>query len=245
MADVTKTRDGYWQRVEEIFHLALDMPADARADFVHARCGGDAAVEREGLATLAGYEAQDRIGIRHAKQPLEGARFGAFEIVSKIGEGGMGAVYVARRLGDFEQRAAIKLISGTPAAAALMAERFLQERQILAALEHPNIARLLDGGVTSDGQPYLAMEYVEGVRLDEYCESNGLSVTQRLQLFRKICAAVHFAHQHLVIHRDLKPGNILVNQQGEPKLLDFGIAKVLAAPGSATDQTITMVATCC
>ncbi len=242
MADVTKTRDGYWRQVEEIFHQALDMPADARAVFVHERCGGDAAMEREVLGTLAGYEAQDRIGALRPAQSMEGARFGAFEIVRKIGEGGMGAVYLARRLGDFEQRAAIKLIGGTPAAAALMAERFLQERQILAGLEHPNIARLLDGGVSRDGQPYLVMEYVEGIRLDEYCESHHLSIAQRLRLFRGICTAVHFAHQHLVIHRDLKPGNILVNEEGEPKLLDFGIAKVLAAPGRGTEQTLTMVA---
>jgi serine/threonine protein kinase len=230
---------GYWQRVEEIFHQALDVPAEARTAFVRERCGGDAAMEREIQGILTGYEAQDRIGALHSSKPLEGARFGAFEIVRKIGEGGMGAVYLARRHGDFEQRAAIKLMSGTPAAAALMAERFHQERQILAGLEHPNIARVLDGGVTSGGQPYLAMEYVEGVRLDEYCESRSLSIPLRLELFRKICAAVHFAHQHLVIHRDLKPGNILVNEQGEPKLLDFGIAKVLDAPGD-TPETMTM-----
>src|SRR5580692_1129953 len=157
----------YWQQVEEIFHQALDMPADARAQFIRERCSGDAAMEREVLGTLAGYDAQERISARRSAKSIEGARFGAFEIVLKIGEGGMGAVYLARRLGDFEQRAAIKLISGTPAATALMAERFLQERQILAGLEHPNIARLLDGGVTHDGQPYLVMEYVEGIRLDD------------------------------------------------------------------------------
>jgi tetratricopeptide (TPR) repeat protein len=232
----------YWQQVEEIFHQALDMPAAARAQFIRERCSGDAAMEREVLGTLAGYDAQERISARRSAKSIEGARFGAFEIVLKIGEGGMGAVYLARRLGDFEQRAAIKLISGTPAATALMAERFLQERQILAGLEHPNIARLLDGGVTHDGQPYLVMEYVEGIRLDDYCESHQLSVPERLELFRKICAAVHFAHQHLVIHRDLKPGNILVTEQGEPKLLDFGIAKVLAAPDNGADQTMTLIA---
>ena len=207
----------YWQRVEEIFHQALDLPADARPAFIHERCGGDARMEREVQGTLAGYEAQDRIAALRATKSLDGARFGAFEIVEKIGEGGMGAVYLARRLGDFDQRAAIKLINGTPAAAALMAECFLQERQILAGFEHPNIARLLDGGVSSDGQPYLVMEYVEGIRLDHYSESHHLSIPERLELFRKICAAVHFAHQRLVIHRDLKPGNILITEQGEPK----------------------------
>ena len=231
---------GYWQRVEEVFHQALDLPAATRTSFIREHCAGDAAMEREVWGILSGYEAQDRISGEHATGSLDGARFGAFEIVSKIGEGGMGTVYLARRHADFEQRAAIKLIHGTPGAAALMAERFRQERQILAGLEHPNIARLLDGGVTSAGQPYLVMEYVEGVRLDEYCESHGLSISRRLELFRRICAAVHFAHQRLVIHRDLKPGNILVDEQGEPKLLDFGIARVLDTAGSSTQQTLTM-----
>ena len=244
MAEVAKPPE-YWQRVEEIFHQALNLPAGDRAAFVRQLCAGDAAMEREIQGTLAGYEAQARISARSARQGIEnprmeGARFGAFEIVRKIGEGGMGAVYLARRQEDFEQRAAIKLISGTPAAAALMAGRFLAERQILAQLEHPNIARLLDGGVTLHGQPYLVMEYVEGVRLDQYCQSHQLSIRQRLELFRKICAAVHYAHQHLVIHRDLKPGNILINELGEPKLLDFGIAKVVKAD-AGPEQTVTLV----
>jgi len=233
---------GFWPQVEEIFHQALDVPASTRAAFVGERCAGDAALEHQVREILAGYEAQDRVATLRGDKSPEGSRFGAFEIVHKIAEGGMGAVYLARRSGDFEQRAAIKLINGTPAAAALMSERFRQERQILAALEHPNIARLLDGGVSSDGQPYLVMEYVEGVRLDQYCASQNLSIPRRLELFRKICAAVHFAHQHLVIHRDLKPGNILVTPEGEPKLLDFGIAKVLEAPGSAPEQTLTVSA---
>jgi len=229
----------YWQRVEEIFHEALELPVDARAAFLCDRCAGDRALEGEVQQILAGYEAQDRIDPGRLDETLEGARFGAFEIMHKIGEGGMGAVYMARRHEDFEQRAAIKLINGTPAAAALMATRFRQERQILAGLDHPNIARLLDGGVTKKGQPYLVMEYVEGVRLDQYCDAHSLSIPQRLELFGKICSAVHFAHQHLVIHRDLKPGNILVNESGEPKLLDFGIAKVLSEPDSPA-QTMTM-----
>ena len=235
-------KDGYWQRVEEIFQEALDVPGEARSAFIRARSAGDASLEREVSEILAGYDAQDRISAQNANGSPEALRFGAFEIVRKIGEGGMGAVYLARRSEDFEQRAAIKLINGTPAGAALMADRFLEERRILAALEHPNIARLLDGGITRDRQPYLVMEYVEGVRLDQYCESKGLSIPQRLELFRKICAAVHFAHQHLVIHRDLKHGNILVNQQGEPKLLDFGIAKVLSPPGASPEETATMTA---
>jgi serine/threonine protein kinase/tetratricopeptide (TPR) repeat protein len=229
----------YWQQVEEIFHQALEMPLDARAAFLSERCAGDRLLQSEVQQILAGYEAQDRIDRARANETDKGSRFGAFEIVSKIGEGGMGAVYLARRHEDFEQSAAIKLINGSAAAAALMVGRFQRERQILAGLDHPNIARLLDGGVSGRGQPYLVMEYVEGVRLDQYCEARHLTIPERLELFRKICAAVHFAHQHLVIHRDLKPGNILVNEAGEPKLLDFGIAKVLAEPGNP-DQTMTM-----
>jgi eukaryotic-like serine/threonine-protein kinase len=230
----------YWRQVEEIFHEALELPVLARAAFLAERCAGDAGLEAEVRTILAGYEAQDAIDTPRVDGSQVGARFGAFEIIRKIGEGGMGAVYLARRHEDFERLAAIKLINGTPAAAALMAGRFHQERQILAGLDHPNIARLLDGGVTGRGQPYLVMEYVEGVRLDRYCEARQLSIREKLELFRKICGAVHFAHQHLVIHRDLKPGNILVNESGEPKLLDFGIAKVLSEPGNPAEHTMTM-----
>jgi serine/threonine protein kinase len=141
------------QQVEEIFHEALELHVNARAAFLSGRCAGAAALESEVHQILAGYEAQDHIDSDRAAGTQEGEHFGAFEIIRKIGEGGMGAVYLARRHEDFEQRAAIKLMNGTPAAAALMATRFRQERQILAGLDHPNIARLLDGGVTSGGQP--------------------------------------------------------------------------------------------
>jgi tetratricopeptide (TPR) repeat protein/tRNA A-37 threonylcarbamoyl transferase component Bud32 len=231
--------DPYWQRVEAIFHAALERPPSARTAFVRDQCGGDAVIEAEVREILEGYETQDRLN----GQPDGNAgqlRFGAFEAVHKIGEGGMGVVYLGRRLEDFEQQAAIKVISGTPAEMALLGERFRQERQILAGLEHPNIARLLDGGVTSAGQSFLLMEYVEGVPLDRYCDDRGLTIRQRLDLFRKICAAVHFAHQHLVIHRDLKPSNILVNAHGEPKLLDFGIAKLLSDPAESSGSALTI-----
>jgi tetratricopeptide (TPR) repeat protein len=243
MPEPASAPQGYWQHVEEIFHEALDVPAGERLLFLRERCKGDAGLEKDVREILDSYETQDRLTAQQATVSNAGTRFGAFEIVHKIGEGGMGVVYLARRCEDFDQFAAIKVINGSPAAAALMAERFRQERQILAGLEHPNIARLLDGGVTPAGQPYLVMEYVEGVRLDEYCESHHLSIAQRLELFRKICAAVHFAHQHLIVHRDLKPGNILVNQMGEPKLLDFGVARVLAEPGGSPDQTVTITST--
>jgi tetratricopeptide (TPR) repeat protein len=232
----------YWQRVEEAFHQALETSGDEREQFFLKCRAQDPAFEREVRQILNSYEKQEQLSALQNETSIEGKRYGAFEIVRKIGEGGMGALYLARRHGDFEQRAAVKLINGTPAAVVLMAERFRQERQILAGLEHPNIARVLDGGVTPGGQPYLAMEYVEGMRFDEYVAEKHLSIRERLGLFQKICAAVHYAHQHLVIHRDLKPGNILVDEHGEPKLLDFGIAKVLspeAVAGAGANTQIT------
>ncbi len=228
-----------WKRVEEIFHNSLEVAADERASYIDECCGGAAELRRLVTELLDGYETQERLAAAQGPDTLEGARFGAFTIVRKVGEGGMGAVYLAERGGEFEQRAAVKVINGTPAAAVLMAERFREERRILAGLEHPNIARLLDGGITSGGQPFLIMEYVEGLRLDRYCEEHRLSIPGRLDLFRRICGAVHFAHQHLVIHRDLKPGNILVDERGEPKLLDFGIARVLAPEGASPAETMT------
>src|SRR5678816_2561291 len=149
----------------------------------------------------------------------------------------MGAVYLAERADEqFQQQVAVKLIGGRVAGGAL-ARRFRAERQILANLNHPNIARLLDGGAGEDGVPYLAMEYIDGIRLDRYCDEHGLDVRQRLQLFQQVCAAVQYAHQHLVVHRDIKPSNILVTEDGIPKLLDFGIAKILD-PSSGPETTL-------
>ena len=144
-----------------------------------------------------------------------------------IGSGGMGEVYRARRIdARYEKEVAIKLVpSGLPASFVL--KRFRAERQILARLDHPHIARLIDGGATDDGLPYLVMDLVEGVPLDRYCEMHRLTVRRRLQLFRDVCCAVSHAHQHLIVHRDLKPANILVTADGTVKLLDFGIAKLM------------------
>lgn len=230
----------YWQQVEELFHEALALPAAARAAFLRENCNGNAEMEQDTQEILESYEAQEDAISQTAAALGGGMRCGAFELLSKLGEGGMGTVYLARRCGDFEQHAAVKLMNGTPASIALLAERFRQERQILAALEHPNIARVLDGGIAANGQPYLAMEYVNGVRLDRYCEEGKLSLDQRLELFRSICAAVQFAHSHLVVHRDLKPANILVDEHGEPKLLDFGIAKILDADDGPEKEAATL-----
>ncbi|MEM7355676.1 MAG: serine/threonine-protein kinase [Acidobacteriota bacterium] len=155
-----------------------------------------------------------------------GQRIGPYRIERLLDRGGMGVVYLAVREDDFEQRVVLKLVHPGLQAVDIL-DRFYKERQILADLQHPNIARLLDGGSTADALPYFAMEYVKGVPIDRYCEDHRLSIRQRLELFRKVCAAVQFAHQSLVVHRDLKPGNILVTADGTPKLLDFGIAKIL------------------
>lgn len=168
-------------------------------------------------------------------------RIGPFRVVRAIGEGGMGQVFLGQRDdGQFEQRVAIKLIRHPMPG---LVRRFLEERRILALLEHPHIARLIDGGITADGLPYFAMEFVDGEPIDQYCRNRNLSLDERLALFADVCEAVSYAHQHLVIHRDLKPKNILVTPNGVVKLLDFGIAKLLATPGGRPpiDETWTGV----
>ena len=169
---------------------------------------------------------------------MTGKRIGAYRIIREIGQGGMAVVYLAERADDqYRKRVAIKMLKpGTKKDEIL--RRFRNERQALAALDHPGIVRLLDGGSTEEGLPYLIMEYVDGVRIDEYCDTHRLSITERLQLFRAVCLAVHYAHETLVIHRDLKPSNILINKEGVVRLLDFGIAKVLD-PQGFPDSTLT------
>jgi serine/threonine protein kinase len=165
-----------------------------------------------------------------------GRRIGVYQIELEIGHGGMGEVYRAIRAdGQFKKNVAIKMVRGGYDTAAVL-ERFLHERQILASLDHPNIARLYDGGTTDDGIPYLVMELIDGTPIDLYCEEHNLPINERLKLFTQVCAAVQYAHQRLVIHRDIKPSNILVTPDGIPKLLDFGIAKLLdpAAGGETT-----------
>jgi eukaryotic-like serine/threonine-protein kinase len=221
-----------WQQVTEILDGALDRPPGERPAFLAAACGDDGEL-REEVESLLRFESGSDLFI---EEPLfgrfdgdrdglaEGERVGPYRVVREIGQGGMGAVYLAVRADEeFEKRVALKLVDlGT---AAEIVRRFRAERQILAHLDHPNIAKLLDGGTTQDGRPYFVMEYVEGRPIDEVCAV--LPLRERLALFREVCAAVHFAHQNLVVHRDLKPGNILVTADGAPKLLDFGIAKLL------------------
>ena len=168
-----------------------------------------------------------------------GRRMGHYRLIRKIGSGGMGTVFVAARDDrQFEQPVAIKVVRPSMNTSQIL-QRFLQERRVLAGLEHPNIARLIDGGSSEEGLPYLVMEYVEGVPIDKYCEERRLNVTDRLRLFRIVCEAVHYAHRSLVIHRDIKPVNILVTPEGVPKLLDFGIAK-LVGPQAAGDPSLSV-----
>jgi eukaryotic-like serine/threonine-protein kinase len=225
-----------WHEVDRLFAAALERLPAERSAFFAVACAGDPGLRREVERLLAADEESAAFLERPAGELLglalddreEGGRLGPYRLLRKIGGGGMGAVYLARREDEQYQRdVAIKILrSGLASTEAL--HRFLAERQILARLEHPNIARLYDGGRTEDGRPYLVMELIEGTAVDEYCDRNRLTIGQRLDLFRRICAAVQYAHQNLLVHRDLKPGNILVTVEGEPKLLDFGIAKRLA-----------------
>jgi eukaryotic-like serine/threonine-protein kinase len=225
-----------WHEMDRLFAEALERPLAERPAFLDEICAGDPDLRRELERLLAADDEAAAFLERPAGELLglalddreEGGQLGPYRLLRRIGGGGMGTVYLARREDEQYQRdVAIKILrSGLASTEAL--HRFLAERQILARLEHPNIARLYDGGCTEDGRPYLVMELIEGTPVDEYCDRNRLTVDQRLDLFRRICAAVQYAHQNLLVHRDLKPGNILVTAEGEPKLLDFGIAKRLA-----------------
>jgi serine/threonine-protein kinase len=240
-----------WQRIEELFRTVVDRPADEREPWLTRACGGDEGLRREVLSLLARGTAEDFLrepiaGValsltNESPDDLSGARIGPYRLTRLVGRGGMGAVYEAVRDDDqFRQQVAIKLIR-RGMDSAFVRDRFLRERQILASLDHPHIARLLDGGATADGLPYFVMEFVAGEPITEYCRRRNLSLNEKLRLFRDVCAAVQHAHQKLVVHRDLKPGNILVTADGTPKLLDFGIAKLLASdPGEAVTRTETV-----
>jgi serine/threonine protein kinase/tetratricopeptide (TPR) repeat protein len=221
-------------RLQELFHGALALPLAERRAFLEVAAAGDGALVEEALLLLAS-EASDvddlAENVRLAASSLTGdrvvgRRIGPYRVLRELGEGGMGVVYLAVRDDDvYRKRVAIKVASESGSRGDV---RFVQERQILAGLEHPGIARLLDGGATDSGRPYLVMEYVEGEPIDLYADRRELTIEARLELFRLVCQAVHHAHQSLVVHRDIKPSNILVTASGEPKLLDFGIAKLLA-----------------
>ena len=224
------------QKIEAIFNEAVLLPEGDRPKLVKDRCDGDTMLMAEVSSLLDACASEELLAAASfeeskiaARTDHDRRRVGAYEIDRLIGRGGMGAVYLAHRAdGNFEQQVAIKLID-LPLATELFRERFRTERQILACLHHPLIAKLLDGGVTGDGEPFLVMEYVDGMPIHRFCKEHGLSERQRLLIFGSVCEAVQFAHQNLVVHRDLKPDNIFVTQDGTPRLLDFGTAKLLSA----------------
>lgn len=230
-----------WQRLKDIIAAAPHQDAAGRDAYLREACAGDEALRVEASSLLsAGDRAEPLIervveaaaGSWAFESSRIGSRIGRYEIVRELGHGGMGSVFLAARADDeYRKEVAVKIVRAG-ADDAESRRRFLVERQILASLEHPNIARLHDGGTTDDDLPYVVMEYVDGEPLTAYCDRQQLSVEARLRLFARVCDAVQYAHRNLVVHRDLKPGNILVTADGTPKLLDFGIAKLLDDPAA-------------
>ena len=239
-----------WQKIKEIFNAAIDLPAAERAKFL-AECEPNLRERVENLLKAdenaedfiiepafidAGFTEEDETDFYVGKQIDD------YKILKEIGHGGMGTVYLAAKSDEtFDKKVAIKLIKRGMDTAAVL-KRFVMERKILASLENPHIASLLDGGSTTDGLPYLVMEYIEGEPITKFCDSHRFSIEERLELFRKVCSAISYAHQNLVVHRDIKPSNILITKDGTPKLLDFGIAKLLHPDWSleTTEATATM-----
>ena len=228
-----------WQRVKAVFDQAIEADPATRGEILRHQCGNDEELLKQVEALLASDEAANSLldgsGMAAAAaglaargtNPLIGRTIGPYRVIREIGRGGMGCVYLAQRADDrFRRRVALKALDPALVDRHTL-HRFENERQTLASLDHPNIIKLIDGGTTEDGLPWLVMDYVEGQTLDKYCESHKLDIPERLKLFRTVCAAVHYAHQNLVIHRDLKPSNVMVTAEGVPKLLDFGIAKML------------------
>ena len=240
-----------WSRLGPLLDRFLELPAAAADDELARLAGEDAALaarlraalaasDEGGLLAGSAAESWPELWPGPAEEEAEptgelsvGAEVGRWRVTGKLGRGGMGTVYAAERAdGAYEQQAALKMIRlglDEPA----LRERFLRERQILARLEHPSIARLLDGGVADDGRPYLVLERIDGAPITAWCESRSLALRERLELFQGVLAAVDFAHRNLIVHRDLKPSNVLVTEGGEAKLLDFGIAKILSGESDA------------
>ena len=250
-----------WTRVEQLCQAALERDEHEQAAFLASACGSDQELRREVESLLVHRHKADTfmeagamdaaaqaLAADELHNPMDASRWigrliPPYRCVAKIASGGMGDVFRAVRAdGTFDKQVAIKLIQGARSTDFFLS-RFQNERQILATLDHPNIARLLDGGSTEEGLPYLVMEYIEGLPIDEFCAHKNLDTRERLELFRTVCSAVQFAHQNLVVHRDLKPSNILVTSEGVPKLLDFGIAKILnpADRLDSAQQTLTLM----
>lgn len=243
-----------WQQVKALFHEALELTVDKRRRFLTEACADNIALRAQVETLIASHEEagefinepafiEGDIEWLEADEPAThiGETVGSYKLVRELGRGGMGAVYLGERADAlFDKQVAIKVIK-RGMDTDFVIRRFTRERQVLASLDHQNIAKLLDGGVTEDGLPYFVMEYIEGTPVNEYCDVKRLSINKRLRLFRIICAAIQYAHQNLVVHRDIKPSNILITEDGTPKLLDFGIAKLLNADlgAEALDQTAT------
>ena len=246
--DITPER---WQQVKKVLAQALELDTKRQRQFLDHSCAEDADLRAE-VDLLLAHQVDTNVDVMEAcvvdaarlrvdafTAAKPGARIGVYKVVREIGHGGMGTVYLAERDDEqYRQQVAIKLIN-PGLGGELIRRRFRNEMQILADLNHPNIARLFDGGETADGVPYLVMEYVAGSPINDYCDGHDLSIEQRLKLFSTVCDAVQYAHQHLVIHRDIKPGNILVTSEGLPKLVDFGIAKLLSGDTSTPEANMT------
>lgn len=237
-----------WQQVKQIFQQAVELDESVRKSFLDASCDRDEElrIEVESLLSFevlaqnfieeSAFDAAAKCINQDNSPSFQGKEIGSYKAIRELGRGGMGAVYLGERLGLFDQQVAIKIIKRGMDTDAIL-KRFAMERQILANLDHPNIAHLLDGGTTEDGLSYFVMEFIEGKTVNRFCEDEQLTIAERLEIFRKICSAVSYAHKNLVVHRDIKPSNVLVNKEGEPKLLDFGIAKLLHTPDSSATET--------
>jgi len=244
-----------WQHIQALFEAAIDLNPASRVALLDADCP-DFEIRQEveallGNAQMAASYFDASLGalagqfVEASAEPEPGERIGAYRIIRRIGQGGMGSVFLGVRADqEFDMKVAIKVMRGGIATPALI-EQFRLERQILARLEHPHIARLLDGGVNEAGLPYVVMEYIEGQPITQYFDQTNATIAERLRLFCQLCSAVHHAHQRLVVHRDIKPGNIFVTSAGIPKLLDFGVARLVEGDGEtgATSNLIGRVMT--
>lgn len=222
-----------WRELQSIFQQAVALPQEDRKEFLDRVCDGNLDLRNEIEALLIADQSQEsvdsplKLDMANLDSKLVGSVIDDWKIIRQIGVGGMGTVFLAHRhTTDFQQSAALKLVKKGMDSEAVV-QRFQQERKILASLNHKNIAKLLDGGMTQDGRPYFVMEHVDGLPITQYCDQHRLNISQRLNLFRAVCSAVHHAHKNLIVHRDLKPSNIIVTGSGDLKLLDFGIAKLL------------------